>query len=492
MTNTLSGTKIGRSDQRMAVGVAHRISRLIVDAGWRVGHHLGTEPELLRILGVSRKTFREAVRILEQQDLVGAETGRHGGLIVKAPALEAVALNIRNHLELTGISFGEVVEAYRLMYHLGIALAIKRMTPAHANDLRAALSVTRTGRQSRDAQSRQATAVTSALFAIAGNPALTAFNYMFYRLLADFAHQERYPSTIWKEVNEQARRYNEQLVEQVCARDVKAAETIDAMLDYVCQVVERLEKRNRSIWNRQSFLHGAYESVLVGVGRSKKAALATCYRVAADIQRGSLKPGTNMGGEAELAERYHTSRATIAETLRMLEFLGVIRVRRGRWAGAQVIEPDPSAVVDAAVLYLSYFAPLRDDLLALREAVESAAIDLAAERLSHQDAAGLLGELLADCQSSPDTVPFYDFWRRLLAFSRNRTLTILICILVGAEEDDRDHAAEVDIAAVMSSARRLLKALDAVTGSDVREALAALVKTLREAAGSAKPVIAGD
>jgi DNA-binding FadR family transcriptional regulator len=55
-----------------------------------------------------------------------------------------------------------------------------------------------------------------------------------------------------------------------------------------------------------------------------------------------------------LIARYGVSRAVFREAVRMLEFFGVVEVRRGKEGGLVVAQRDPSGTVGSALLYLSF------------------------------------------------------------------------------------------------------------------------------------------
>jgi DNA-binding FadR family transcriptional regulator len=484
-------SQLTSSDDRLAAEVARRLAQIIVNDGWHVGQRLGTEPALLERLGVSRKSFREAVRILEQQDVVRAETGKNGGLVVKAPALDAVSAIIRNHIELTDVSFDEVHEANRILQHFTAALVMERMTPAHANDMRAAIAGPSRGLRTRDLESRRANAAVSAMLDVARNPALTALAHMLNRLTVDFAHQERYPQAIWNEVLEGSDKLLQKLVRQLCARDPESSATIDALYIHIRSVVARLEELDPHVWSTRSFLRGDYSSALAGVERSQKAALKLCYRLAAKIQRNGLMPGDRLGSENELIMEYGVSPSVVVEALRMLEFLGIVRVRRGRAAGAEVIAPNTSAVIDTAVLYLSYFAPLRQDLTALRSWIERNTLELAKTRLSHiQVAAVAKRALMLGDRPYPTREKIAACLQSIFALSGNRILTLLTAILARVDWDSGVAQNDAPFSISIGTAARVLQqALTAPDGAGVIQALTALVRELDAAARASDPSV---
>jgi len=50
---------------KLAAKIARRLEDQILAEGWPVGHQIGRETDMVAEMGVSRWTFREAVRILE-------------------------------------------------------------------------------------------------------------------------------------------------------------------------------------------------------------------------------------------------------------------------------------------------------------------------------------------------------------------------------------------------------------------------------------------
>lgn len=87
---------LGRHDEtegetKLAADLATTVLRSVADDGWPVGDVLGSESELQARYGVSRAVLREAVRILEFHQVARMRRGPGGGLVVTAPAGDAVA-----------------------------------------------------------------------------------------------------------------------------------------------------------------------------------------------------------------------------------------------------------------------------------------------------------------------------------------------------------------------------------------------------------------
>ena len=96
-------------------------------------------------------------------------------------------------------------------------------------------------------------------------------------------------------------------------------------------------------------------------------------------------PEERLPPEAELAEQLGVNRMAVREGLRWLEEHQYIRIRRGRYGGAYVVQP----ALDVAVERLRGLAVNYRQLLEYRAAVEPLAAELAAERIGPAELARL-------------------------------------------------------------------------------------------------------
>lgn len=467
-------------DPPAAHRVAHDLARRIVENGWAIGYRLGTEPALMAELGVGRATFREGVRILERQGVVRAGAGARGGLTVQAPATAAFSNVIRNHIELSEVSFGELVLAHRILSHVSADLALARVTPARINDLRAALILPGARRLSRDQEGMAVTEFETAMLRLSDNPALSHFISTLTRLMADFSHQERSPREVWRNTLQEIHVLNEQILERLAVRDARVHEAIDQRSDYVIAMQARLEQLNGKIWSGVSFLNGSYSSALIGRERDQKAALKLSYELAAMIRRGSLPPGARLGTEQEIATRHGVSRTMVVEALRMLEFLGIVRILRGRTAGVEVITPDPTLVVQSAALYLEYIDPLPGDLQILRRGLEWGAIAAISDKIS--DAAvsplALEAQRFLDVPKEGQRDAAAQLYRRLMELTKNRVIILLGDILAIVHRKHRQEAPAQNPELVCEAGHKLSAALAAPDGAPVAGAIIDLILVL--------------
>ena len=109
-------------------------------------------------------------------------------------------------------------------------------------------------------------------------------------------------------------------------------------------------------------------------------------QVAAQIERQIVETrwpvGEVLGSEASLAEEYGISRAVMREATRILEHHLVVSSRRGTGGGLVVVEPEMEAVLPPMALFLDYQGVSPAQLFESRSAIEAAAVELAARRIT--------------------------------------------------------------------------------------------------------------
>ena len=90
------------------------------------GEQVPTERELCELMGVSRTTVREAIRVLTVQGMVEVRRGRSGGTFVSRQLTSPSVEDLRKQVRRRGTSLIEILD-YRLVVETGIAeLAAQR------------------------------------------------------------------------------------------------------------------------------------------------------------------------------------------------------------------------------------------------------------------------------------------------------------------------------------------------------------------------------
>lgn len=117
--------------------------------------------------------------------------------------------------------------------------------------------------------------------------------------------------------------------------------------------------------------------------RGKRAAIVA-RQIEDDIAAAGWPVGTVLGTEAELTERYRTSRAVVQEAVRLVEHHKIGTMRRGPKGGLMVRAPDLHGAATALVIYLEHVGTSVADLMDVRLLLEPLAVGLATERLTEE------------------------------------------------------------------------------------------------------------
>lgn len=472
--------------ERKASDVARRIAADIIHDGWIVGRRLGTEGELMARHGAGRKTVREAMRLLEQQSVVGSVRGPAGGAFVKGDALDAFTNNLRSFIELSGCSLEDVLDAYEPLMRLLIETALTRISPgtkALSEGLGPAL---RSGAGAdRFSQALSLSAPLVEVGAAVDNPGLAALVHMLHHLVADFARQARIPESLWAEIIDQRRLQMAALIEAVVRGDRAAFDVLADMHEATRANLARLEALDGKIWSRRSFLQGDLSSTLSARGGSARALLLS-YRIAADIRRAPADPPIRLGTREALAARYDVSERTAAEAIQLLDFFGLVRVRRGRSKGVEAVTPDASAVVAASSLYLRQHAPRPGALADAQAALEAVAGSRLAKRAPHDPLriALTVGETAGCAPPGEARAAARQAYDALAALAEAPVVGLILGVLVDAGARAAEGEAPTDPAPLTAALARVTGALLDGDGPERAAAATQLLAALAQASRS--------
>ena len=120
------------TNAKRAAKVADLIIEDVMALGWPVGEVLGSETDLLDRYKVSRAVFREAVRLVEHQQVARTRRGPGGGLVITEPTVGAVVDAVVLYLHRVDARLEEIFEARIILEELACQLASER---ADENDL---------------------------------------------------------------------------------------------------------------------------------------------------------------------------------------------------------------------------------------------------------------------------------------------------------------------------------------------------------------------
>jgi DNA-binding FadR family transcriptional regulator len=346
---------------------AEKVTDLIVAdvlaLGWPVGALLGSEAELIARYKVSRAVFREAVRLVEHQQVARTRRGPGGGLIITEPTVDAVIDAVVFYLYRAEARLDEVFEARLVLEEIVTDLAPVRLDEDAVRGLRG-FAVQDDADLDSDPR-----ALHALLASISRNPALELFVDVLMRVTMLY-------SADWLSLGRSVR------VQTAHAHGRIAAAVLDGDASLARHRMRRhLEAEFDFLRQGRSTRQLLPDHVVVlGESGNGKLAEAVARRITQTIVRNGMRPGEFAGAERDLIEREGVSRAVLREAVRLLEHHQIARMRRGPGGGLFVFEPSVSAVTEIAAIYLARRGMRRSDLAELRAAGETALAGLAAER----------------------------------------------------------------------------------------------------------------
>jgi DNA-binding FadR family transcriptional regulator len=174
--------------------------------------------------------------------------------------------------------------------------------------------------------------------------------------------------------------------------------------------------------------------VALGGGVSNKRAEDVARAILQDVVADDLPPGTLLGSQAALIEKYGASRAVFREALRLLEHHQIATMRRGPGGGLFVSAPSVRAVSDVVAVYLARRDISMADLIELRIRVELAQVELAIVRT--RAGGGDLSELQVALENE-DRLSLgefadggHDLHAVIAALAGNRALELVSLVLI--------------------------------------------------------------
>jgi DNA-binding FadR family transcriptional regulator len=397
-------------DATLAASVARRILGDVVDRGWPVGEVLGSQAELIERYGVSRAVFREAVRLVENQQVATMRRGPGGGLVVTEPTVDAIIDAAVLYLHRANTRLTEVFEARIVLEGIAAELATERLTTEDAAELRTL----------EEAEVRDHRALHARLAALTRNPALELFVDILNRVALLYF---RDGSSLSEGTLSASRRAHTRIIEAVLEHDAGAASR---------RMRRHLEAESAFLQNRKLSRQFLSRSVALGGGVSNKRAEDVARAILQDVVADDLPPGTLLGSQATLIERYGASRAVFREALRLLEHHQIATMRRGPGGGLFVSAPSVRAVSDVVAVYLARRDISLADLVELRIRVELAQVELAIDRAGGGDLSELRGALeLEDKLSLGEFADGgHDLHAVLAGLAGNRALELVSLVLI--------------------------------------------------------------
>jgi DNA-binding FadR family transcriptional regulator len=353
------------SDEKLAAQVARLLEDEIIERGWPVGEVLGSETELRRRFGVSRSVLREAVRLLEHEQVGRMRRGPAGGLVVTAPDASPATRALVIYLEYVGTRVEDLLRARSLLEPLVAGRAAEEITEDGIAELRSVVDRER-GRDG-DPGPPAEDEIHLLLGRLSGNAVLQLFTEVLIRLTQRYAQAARGDGEVAAAQARSASRHVE-IVEAVCAGDGAAARSaLSAHLGEIeAWLLTHQERPSAPMRTRPADPDPDPEP-----RERRKGGEVLAGRLHDDITCGDGRQvGEVLGSEAELLARYGVSRAVLREAVRILEHHSVAQMRRGPGGGLVVLAPDPTASIHTMALYLDHQGLEPGQLRVVREAIE--------------------------------------------------------------------------------------------------------------------------
>jgi DNA-binding FadR family transcriptional regulator len=419
-----------RNTQKVSHLLAADLRRQILDGGLAADQQLPSEAELTARLRVSRDTLREALRILESQQLVEVQRGRGRGAVVRRPGLEAAGGYVALLLQLRKTTLAHLEEARSVIEPPAaeqVALHVDR------DGLEALVALQDSERVAEGDPLAFVTAVAAydqAVTELSGNRTLAVIAGVF---------RDIYAGQVFAAFDTEDAGARERLSRRVivshCAF-LEAARRRDAALaqktwsDYLYTTSRLLVSRNVS---RQPIDMTPLWRAQADADASPRRAAVVATEIRSRIAEGTLGEGDRLPPLTELAEEFDISRPTLREALRILEMEFLLDLRTGDRAGARIQTPSTRVAAQFAGVVLEARGATLGDFYRAMQLIEPTIMGLAAARVTPRQLRTLEAMDAELAESTEDTARFITVLREaeLFVFStvKNPALTVIAEIL---------------------------------------------------------------
>jgi GntR family transcriptional regulator, transcriptional repressor for pyruvate dehydrogenase complex len=163
--------------------IAAQIRKQIVMGELAEGDALPSEAEMLKRLGVSRPTLRQAFRILETEHLIAVQRGSRGGGTVFRPSPELASRYLSDLLRFRATTLADVLAARVMIEPAAVAQLARRRDEQTVERLRALVHEQHEGRDDAAGRAKSADQFHVELVELAGNPVLAQYCKLIHYLI---------------------------------------------------------------------------------------------------------------------------------------------------------------------------------------------------------------------------------------------------------------------------------------------------------------------
>ena len=214
--------------------------------------------------------------------------------------------------------------------------------------------------------------------------------------------------------------------------------------------------------------------------RDAAAAEQVMAHVRAMIERGTLRPGSRLASERDLASQVGVSRTSVRAGLRSLAAMGVVQTRRG--AGTFITAGPPALLGEPLRLVASLHGLHLGGLFEVRRVLEAGTASLAAERATPEQMATISDEVTGMYSALHDPHTFLDYdlrFHRAVAAAANNPMLGAIIEAVAALFFEQRRATIERAHNLRESADMHRKIYQAIRAHDAEGARAAMDEHVR-------------
>jgi DNA-binding FadR family transcriptional regulator len=209
---------------KIAELVAGDIRRRIISGELQPGDSLPSETEMMRGYEIARPTLREALRLLENDQLLVVRRGSHLGWRVRLPDPSLAARHLTMLLELRGATLRDVYAARMMFEPPACRLAADHATPEGVHRLRRTLDEELAAHDDQVVFPIVAWRFHTELAELSGNATLAVLSAALQRISESHAARAvsvRWDKTMWR----RAYRAHQKVVDLIAAGKGREAET---------------------------------------------------------------------------------------------------------------------------------------------------------------------------------------------------------------------------------------------------------------------------
>ena len=322
--------------------LVNRIESDFETENWIDGELIGTEDELCANYQVSPTVFRQAARVLESSGFAVMRPGNRGGLIAKGASVGGAANALATYLQCTGVAEAEARQLTRPLMSMTISEALAQLTLADVEILRETVREYESidepyekGLKRGEIFQRLADATHNPILALLHRAmidylaSVTPFEVPKLRAALADARLPENPAG--------------QIIEWVIGGDGMAASQWLSTHD---------ANNQRIVAIRSAFAQAEARPAPIETGSERTRSARLARMMLREISDSDWPPGTRLGNQFELMERFSVSRGTYRQAVRLLEQYCAVEGRAGKGGGLFVAAPNPDRITEIAFLAL--------------------------------------------------------------------------------------------------------------------------------------------